>query len=234
MKRIVMFALAMPVALAAHAEEFYQPRVEAQVFYVNAKLDPALTTNDFSAGTGPSASLPKLRGNGGAARLSLSLSNRVRLVGEAGLAKTDRRYSDQGVRYQIENTQARGGIRFVRAASNGMPVYAEAGADFAYYELTDKVFSSSAANASSYRGKKDGAYGVGHLAAGYRSKTFHGYGDIAYGMGQNDDLFEITLGSSYALATGLHLVAEYRVTTLEDNDGDIKNNELRFGLGLQF
>lgn len=252
MKKLAIVSLAVLASHAVHAEDFYQPKAEAQIFLVNNTLDPALKSGAFTGTTqADSAALSKLRGNGGAVRLSMLVDDRIKLVGEAGLVKSDRRYGNQDVKYQIKQQELKGGLRFVTAAANGAPVYFEAGADFAYYEFKDKVFfgssfteqsagenpsadSDSTANARSFRGKQDGAYGVAHIRPGYRTKTFHGYADVGYGLGNDGNMIELTAGAAFSLTESIQLIGEYRATTFEDSDGDLKQRALRLGVGAQF
>ena len=232
------------------AQEAYQPRLEAQIFLVSQTLDPAIGGATFFGGNPGDGDLSRLKGIGGSARLALGLTDKMALHVEAGRSNPERRYSARDLEYQVEQTQARVGLRFTAKASES-PVYAAAGADFAHYQFDDKViFGSSYTEASvgedpaldadtqadsrAFRGKRKGRYGVAHLATGYRSSAFHGYLDVGYGLGKEDDLLEFTVGTSVSLARNVELLGEYRTTRLEDTDGDIKLNELRLGLGVMF
>lgn len=250
MNQKILTAALLSFPVLGLAQEAYQPRVEAQVFFVSQGLDPAVDGAVFPRGNPGDGDLSRLKGIGGSARLALGLTDTIALRIEAGRANPERRYATRDLEYQVEQTQGRAGLRFTAAAGNA-PVYAAAGLDFARYQFEDKVVfgpsyseteagedaaldADTQADSRPFRGKRKGSYGVAHLATGYRSPSFHGYLDVGYGMGKDDDLLEFTVGTSVSVVRHVELLGEYRTTRLEGADGDIKLNEIRLGLGVMF
>lgn len=250
MMRMTTAALLLCPALVL-AGEPQQPYLEAKLFFISQGLDPAIPGGSFYRGTtGDETPIARLKGVGGGARLALSLGQGFRLQGELSRTRPERSYASRDVNYEVEQTHGRAGLRFT-ATADSVPVYAEAGADFARYLFDDKAqFGASYSEAEAgedpaqdadtvadpraFRGKRKASYGLAHVATGYRGSGFHGFLDVGYGLGKSDDLLELTVGTGVNLTRNVQVLGEYRASRLEDSDGDIKINEIRLGLGLSF
>ena len=224
-KMIFGGAIALSAVHSAQAEEaFFEPQYEAEVFYSN------LTIKDDAI---EALGLPKPKGDGGGLRLSALLNQTFQATGEFSTDRPDLSFAD-GV-YHFDFTQARFGIRAVKAASNGSPVYAAAGLEYGHF-VTDSEVDYTVTSGLTDMKFDSVRYdlGIGHLRAGYRSEAAHLYLDAAYGYGSDQSLSEFLGGASFNVVDNLNLFGEYRFSQFKEDGNKTNFANIRVGIGATF
>lgn len=224
-KMICGVAIALSAVHSAQAEApLFQPQYEAEVFYSNLTIK-----EDAIAALG----LAKPKGDGGGLRLSALLDQTFQATGEFSTNRPDLSFAD-GV-YHFDFTQARFGVRAVKAAVNGSPVYASAGLEYGHFVIdgeVDYTVASGLADMQFDSERYDLA--IGHLRAGYRSKAAHLYLDAAYGYGSDQSLTEFLGGASFNVVDNLNLFGEYRFSQFKESGSKTNFDDIRVGIGATF
>lgn len=224
-KMIFGGAIALSAVHSAQAEEaFFEPQYEAEVFYSNLTIK-----DDVITGLG----LPKPKGDGGGVRLSALLNQTFQVAGEFSTSRPDSSFAD-GV-YHFDFTQARLGIRAVKAAVNGSPVYAAAGLEYGHF-VTDAEVDYTVASGLTDMKFDSTRYdlAIGHLRTGYRTKAAHLYLDAAYGYGSDQSLREFLGGASFNVVNNLNLFGEYRFSQFKESGSKTNFDDIRVGIGATF
>ncbi len=248
LKKTICAAAAMLVAQAANAEGYSQPRILAEGFYSNMRATIGGTV--FVDGNGDAFEFRTLRGSGFGGRLTALLTESFELGGEYSTHKLDIESDDAELKLDFD--QYRAGFRAVARPENlEYPLYVAGGLEYARLQSVAEIqFASSVTEAEAGEdpaadadtrandiplGKDKENFGIAHVRAGYRSAKTHFYGDLGYGLSDDDSVFEMLGGLSYSYLPNLTLFGEYR-SSLFSADAGNKNrfNDLRLGLGFGF
>jgi len=247
LKHTIGLIAALLLVPAAHAQSATQPLLTVEGFYGNMRA----TLGGTSEGDdGSLLVLRTLRGGGYGGRVTVAPTSTFEVYGEYGTHDLD--IEDDFANLEVDFDQVRGGFRAVARPDNfDYPLYAAAGLEYAHIKSKGRIqFGSDvteeeagedpAADADnrpndvSLGDDKDN-FGIGHVRAGYRSDKTHLYGDLGYGMSDDDTVFEMTAGVAYRFAPFASIFGEYRSSLFSGDDSN-KNrfNDLRLGVGFSF